>query len=818
MIPRLRPSFLKFLLFAIVFAAIPVSGLRAEVTISRTRLGGRSPSLVRNSWCEFQCLLENTDDTAHDVRVRLRSADSATQTNYHTGEIRIPANTTTYLRFPVIAEGAKKYQADLFCDGKKLPSGEINSVLVNLCDNRQRRCFILNDLGEETPGFLFDRKGIREIFRPVMLSAENVPDTSLYYHDCTALLIIEPDFSRYSAAQMQALLAYAAEGGTLVFLDPKGVLSAARTPLADLLPVAPLRTIRAGKIPLAELLHVQADLPEGREFLVSVPGERGVVSAAYDGMPLFAERQYGLGTVRLLAFTPAAADLGGKDAAIRALFSRLIVRQDLYPNRILFENKLDQLTGFDIPDISEIGGLAAAYLAIFFVVLLTGILFRRPGTAWLVSVMLAAGMIALILYKASRSFEHRHSVLAEVTLETARPVRSGETFGSCFMNTGSTVRLGPPEEKEVCFSTILRDPRISYYTKAFLDYSPRRAAPQSSGKKKPVRQEKRDVRIAAPLDVLRSERGRESVPGITLAPRTSREFMGRFSQPATESVSVRPEEEPEVILSEKGLEMAPYQAPGELMKGGKISAWLILPGGVRSVSVSSSGVCRLSGGKGLLVDEAAHSMADVPRRGLRKPGPYLAFIRDARRSFLSANVQVMPQGKQIVLIPARLTVVSRTVRIPREFLTFSPQDVASRFIINGNDLMTGIPILTGFSGGIRISLPSQIASVLKPENLTLFLDCRLAESVNMDLFVRTPGGEKQLEKTGRGEYRFSDFPESFRPDRFASVLVLLKTKHRISPSRLSPEQIMQANSWYMRSGEAEITGRLDDSVSLPARF
>ena len=823
MIPKLRPSFLKILLFAPVFFAVLISGLRAEVTISRTRLGGRSPAISRNSWCEFQCLVENTDDTAHDVLVRLRSADTAVQTNYYAGSLRIPANTTTYLRFPVVADGSKKYQADLFCDGKKRPTGEMNSMLVNVYGNMHRRCFILNDRAEETPGFLFDsknKKKKKEEYRPSILSAENAPDTSLCYQDSIALLIVDPDFSRYSSAQIQAILAYVAEGGTLVFTDPKGALAAAGTPLADLLPVTPLRTIRAGKIPLADLLHVQADLPEGKEFLASIPGERGVVSATYDGMPLFAEKQYGLGTVRLLAVAPVSADLRGKDAAVQALFRRLIVRQDLYPNRVLFEEKLDQLTGFDIPDISEIAGLAAAYLAIFFVILLTGILFRRPGAAWFASVALAVGMIALILCKASRSFEHRSSVLAEVTLKNARPVRSGETYGSCFVNTGSTVRLGTPDATDVHFSTILRDPRISYYSKAFFNQSTVRSRQtQTSAKKKPGKpEEKREVRIAAPLDIVRSNRGQESIPGMTLAPRTSREFMGRFFQPATESVSVRPDEEPEVVLSDKGLDMAPYQIPGDLMKGGKISAWLILPGGVRSVSINGSGVCRLSGGNGLLVDEAAHSMADVLCRGLRKPGPYLAFIRDAKRSFLSTNVEVMPQGKQIVLIPARLTVASRTVRIPRELLTFSPQDVSSRFVVNGNDFMKGIPILTGFSGGIRISLPSQIASILKPEKLSLFLDCRLAESVGMDLAVAMPGGDKPLEKTGRSEYRFTDFPETFRPDQAASVLILLKTRHKTSPSKLSPEQVMQANSWYLRSAEAEVLGRLDDSISLPARF
>ena len=816
MISKPRFCFLKILLLLFVFLALPGPGLlRAEVTISRTRLGGRPLTLFRNNWCEFQCLVENTDDVAHDVRVRVRSADGSPQTNYNTGSIRIPARTTSYLRFPVTAEGSKKYQTDLFCDGKKRPSGVMNTMLVNMYNNKQRRCFILSD-GDETPGFLFDLKSTKEGLRPVTLSARDVPDTPIYYQNCDALMIVEPDFSRYSSSQIQSILAYVADGGTLVFASPKGALDAARTPLADLLPVTPLKTVQAGKIPLSELLQMQATLPEGRDFLVSVPCERGVVSAVYEGMPLFAEKQYGTGTVRLLAFAPLKEDFQGKKSVTNALFRRLMIRQDLYPNRMLFEDKLDQLTGFDIPNISEIGGLAAAYLAVFFVILLAGILFRRPGTAWFLSAAAAAGMIALVLHKANKSFGHRNSVLAEVTLEKAQPVRSGETFDSCFVNAGAMVRFEPAEETEVHFSTILRDPRISHYSKSF--FSQPNAETKNAKKSRQKILKEQAVRIAVPLDILRSESGRESLPGLSLAPRTSREFMGQFYRPATEAVSVHPEKEPEVILSEKGMELVPYQLPRELMKIEKVSAWLILPGGIRSISISSSGECRLSGGNGLLVNEAARSMADVLCRGLRKPGPYLAFIGEAGKSFLSSNIPVLPQGKRILLIPARISVVSRTVKIPREFITFSPQDVGARFVVNGNDIVTTLPILTGSSMGLRISLPPQIASILKPEKLSLNMDFRVAESVSMTVSVRTPQGEKPCVKTARSEYQFTDFPESTRPDQAASLLIFLKTKHKVKPASLSPEQVMLANSWYMRAAEAEITGRLDDSVSLPARF
>ena len=818
MVPTLTNRLLKQMLFVFVLCAVSIPRLQADVTVSRTRIGGRTSAIFRNSWSEFQCFVENTDKVPHDVRVRVRAADDGTQSNFFSGSIRIPAETSSYLRFPIITENSQKYLVDLFCDGKKHPTGEMSSILVNFCNNKQRRSFVFSDDGE-TPSFLFSLKGIKEEHSATVLPADSVPDSSLYYQNCDTLIIDDPDFTRFSSAQFQAILTYVAEGGILLFTNPKGALAAAQTPLADLLPVIPQKTVTSDKLPLSGLIRAQANLPGQADFLVSIPRERSVVSAQWEGLPLFAERQYGLGTVRLLAFEPKKEDFLGKDSAALALAKRLIVRQALFPNRVLFESKLDQLTGFDIPSVSEISGMAVAYLAVFFVILLMGFLLHCPRLAWLTTVVAAVGMIAIVLHKAAKTFENRNSVLAEVTLESAQPVRSGETFGSCFMKEGATVRLQASGDADIHFSTILRDPRISYYSTAFLQQTSMGSKNISKTKdtKKKV-QEERPVRIVAPLDITRSETGSVYLPGLSLAPRTSREFMARFSRPATESMVMRPGWEPELILSDKGLDMTPYQVPKELGIPGSASVWLVLPGGVRSVSMNGSGLCRLSGGGGLLVDEAARSMALMLTRGLRKQGPYLAFIRDVNSSFLTTNVRTVPQGKKILMVPARITIASRTVRIPREFLTFSPRDVASRFVVNGNDIMTGMPILTGFAAGVRISLPSEVAPLLKPEKISLVLDCRMADSVSLDAVLSTPSGEKSGRKNSRNEYEFTDFPPSYRTDEAAAFTLFLKTKHLVNPSSLSPEQAMMANSWSLRSLEAEVTGKLDESIPLPARF
>ena len=269
MVPNLTSRSLKSLLLLLVLCFVSIPCLQADVTISRTRIGGRTSTIFRNSWTEFQCFIENTDKVPHDVRVRLRSADDSSQTNFLSGSIRIPAETSSYLWFPVVVESAQKYTIDLFCDGKKHPTGAMSTMLVKLHNNKQRRGFVLNDDGE-SPSFLFGFKGIKEEHGITILPADSVPNTPLYYQDCSVLLLDEPDFSRYSSAQFQAILTYVAEGGVLLFVSPKGALAATQTPLADLLPVIPQKTVIADKLPLSLLTGTQANLT-GQSELPSIP-------------------------------------------------------------------------------------------------------------------------------------------------------------------------------------------------------------------------------------------------------------------------------------------------------------------------------------------------------------------------------------------------------------------------------------------------------------------------------------------------------------------------------------------------------------------
>jgi hypothetical protein len=66
--------------------------LSAAVKVERPslKLGATSMRVPRYSWCEFSCLVENSDAKARQVQVRVVSAEGQ-QTNVFTGVVDVPA-------------------------------------------------------------------------------------------------------------------------------------------------------------------------------------------------------------------------------------------------------------------------------------------------------------------------------------------------------------------------------------------------------------------------------------------------------------------------------------------------------------------------------------------------------------------------------------------------------------------------------------------------------------------------------------------------------------------------------------------------------
>jgi hypothetical protein len=157
----------------------------------------------------------------------------------------------------------------------------------------------------------------------VPVTPRSAPDLWLCYEGLDAVLWVDPDPAALpDAAQVEALLEYAALGGRLAVALGPGARIPESSALARALPAA---------------ARGSRDLPSQRVLAALSGGEgaggaalpvarlarlRGVEGPALDGDPLWVRADHGLGTVLVLAFDPRplkGADVEGRAALVRLL-------------------------------------------------------------------------------------------------------------------------------------------------------------------------------------------------------------------------------------------------------------------------------------------------------------------------------------------------------------------------------------------------------------------------------------------------------------------------------------------------------------------
>ena len=226
---------------AVMSAALLLSylPLGAAVQVSEGKiLLGNSFQLPAGSPAEFECRITNPDPRPHRVMIRL-SAGYGSGLNSNSPEMVVPAGAAMIHRFSIFPANDEKYTFSVFEDGVRRPNSTLNECTVKFTDYNAGAVGILNDNGTPPGGFkengFLDRRLI-----PVSFRAGSLPKQSEILRSLSALVVVEPDFSRYGSEDYAVILEYAANGGLVVFADPAGALAAASTPLADLMGVVPL--------------------------------------------------------------------------------------------------------------------------------------------------------------------------------------------------------------------------------------------------------------------------------------------------------------------------------------------------------------------------------------------------------------------------------------------------------------------------------------------------------------------------------------------------------------------------------------------------
>lgn len=807
-----RPARFKFLFF-ILLLGVWIMPSFADVTISRSRISTRSPRVYKQGWTDFECLVSNTDPRPHKVEVRVTPKDDDMQTGFFSGVIRIPAETEALLRFPIRLETAEEYVIRTKCDGVRMPNSVYNDTLVTQFPNNARSFVLLND-ADDSPGAVTQFPRLKGKIFIRTYSADSLSSEYLFFMYDEAIVLYKPDFSKYSQEQFNMLRAHVANGGKLIFLTPDAILAAAETPLRDMLPVIPLSIRRVEDLPaLRTFLPNLRGFPDGgMDFLVSLPCDRGVDVLQHEGMPLIRIRQFGLGTVETVHIPYSEAFTKMNQAASEDFLLKLLARQGVIEDRQSFVEMLDKLTGFAIPDFSRILHLILAYLGVFFAILILGFILNRAGTAWLICVLFAGIALCVVLNMATKSFGERHSVLAEIAVKMTEPFPLCETYASCFSMTDQTIKAEIPGSR-ARFTPIPQSFRISSFFMTSLEDD---LETYSNGRKKTPK----TARIVSPVEIVRDPDDAVAVSGLHVAPRTSKQFMS-FHLPRQLGGDFDSMPKPELLLSETGMELASCRLPAELMASAPESVWLVMPGGVRRISLRSDGSCSLAGESGIFVDPMSRALIDSLSLGIRKPCPYLAVVSDLKENTVRLHEPMLPQGKTVHVIPVRLTVTTRRFRLPPELLLFSPDSSLSRSLFRGNSLIPNVPLMTGQGHRIRISVPEVFADLFHPEEVDVSLQKSVPETVRFSATLINHADKNApvgCNSGTDGKLFFRDGLANAVSPEGNAVTLSLDTTLLSNTAAMSPEQAMYSNRWMLRHISASIYGSLDESVPLPAKF
>ena len=483
-----------------------------------------------NSLAEFEFQAVNPDPKPHRVMIRLQpSGNFGAGQNVNSLEFEIPPRCAMTCRVPVWIGNNEKCSYTVYEDGVRRPGSVTNECEVKFPDMRTSAIGILNDLGDVPGNFKQNRFLSRPIYQ-VSFRGNNLPRHRELFRTMHALLILHPDFSSWTSEQFAAVLEYVADGGLAIFADPEGVLAAADTPLAALLPVMPagVRLIPAERLTGSVRGKHRAEV----KYLDSA----ALTDRLTDPASLTAVRagRYGFGTVRLLPFPPIQDNFPDDPEFADRTFAELInapVKEQTFSG---FRAPLDKLTGFAVPRTSSVRNILLVYFGVLLLIVILGFRRKRHALTWLVCALAAVAATAAILIHVSRSLGRRSALAAVLRVENAALPGSGTTYFSLFSPAAATTTV-QPERKRGLFENIPLSGLLRFQFN-YNDSTP-------------------------PLDLRMMPDDGMQIRGINLAARSSRQFMENTS-PAILPGNAPAWKTPRLRLSRNGLHLEPWTVPG----------------------------------------------------------------------------------------------------------------------------------------------------------------------------------------------------------------------------------------------------------------
>ncbi len=384
---RMSP-YLVFKLVGVFIFFVPFCGFSATVSIERASLRlGFSPRVKDHSWTEFRAVLKNPHDLPKQIKMRLVSDSGfflASRTIFEY-DVLLPAKSELLYVNEGVADGADSHRVELYENDVRIGLSD-NFLLNKISAGRQKKTFvIISDDFDVSVGSISQLPEYKENLFQSSLTAEYCPQHYSLFSSFDCVVMLRPDFSKYSERQFRAISDYVLSGGRLVFADPKGIIDAEKTPLAELLPVRPLSIKRTNRsLALKSFFPSFSNWSEQGiyvDFLESFPAEGSHVLIREGLSPLFSIKRFGSGSVFASSFS--LTENVFKDSRIWGDIIKLAYINNM--NNKSFSTTvetLDGLTGFSIPPPSEIKKILMMVIIPTLAIIGFGIFLRKGVFAW----------------------------------------------------------------------------------------------------------------------------------------------------------------------------------------------------------------------------------------------------------------------------------------------------------------------------------------------------------------------------------------------------------------------------------------------------
>jgi len=677
----------------------------AKPVVDRASLRyGFSPRIKRFSWGILSCRIQNPDNKPSNIEIRFVDSNrgAINHKSVFADSVYVPPKTIIQYKAPVMTEDAEEYRLEVFIDGQEQKKGD--SFIISLISGNSAYMAILNDSEETSLGSFATAPQFKGQYALSNFIARNPPAPWVLLKKAACVVIVRPDFSRYTTEGYQAILDYVQQGGNVIFADPQGAIEASKTPLSVLLPIVPLRMRKISKLDsLSKFIPEFKNFKKPTDFLESVPVGDGVNLVEQNGMPVFRWKKFGLGTCRFSAVPITSAPYTSSESWHKIL-SFFIASQVISNNLATSVPALDEMTGFSVPGLDRVRMIFFIYFLLMVIPLGLGIYMKRTGLAWMITGVITVCFAIYILKSASASHSKQSGTFLSF-IETTIPGTSaspGEGWYGIFATADSKITIKANDE-QTSLSAVPPPDNIMAMFKAA----------SGLGAKG----------FSTPTEVKTKNALRE-INNLVLNANASRQFYASYNAVGTESF-----EQPVLLYKKDGYEFKDWTIPQGIKP---YAAWLQFANGISPLNIEGNKVVDKKAAEGVFAsDTTLLSVQNFMIKGWKHSSPMLVLIENSEKTHLALPGKIVSHGKKINIVPMKEVSEEKVFSVPAKSVLMTAGDTSTRLVMNGNEIKDEVVSRSDSDYVFRYQLPPLFAGMK-------------ADKIELDFKYMNEGGNVEI--------------------------------------------------------------------------